>query len=325
MDHTQTRRRHLGVMGSLLLLASGVARASFPAKPITIVVGFPPGGSTDTLARILATKLTERLGQPVNVDNRVGATGTIAAASVARSPADGHTLLFAAAGHTISAAFLPLKYNPVKDFEPITMVATLPNLVVVHPSVAVNSLSELIAYGKSNPNQLNFASTGNTSINRMAVELFQWKAGVKMSHVAYKGSGQAITDLLAGRVQVAFDQVTSVIEHVRAGKLKALAVTSSRRLAELPDLPTVAEAAGLNGYSVVSWNGLLAPAGLQRDVVATLVREVRAAVQAPDTRAAIARAGADADGGAPEELGEFLRTDLQKWTEVVKVAGIRAD
>lgn len=325
MSFTQQRRSQLIALATLLLGGGtgAAARPSFPTRPITLLVGASPGGSIDIMARIVAGPMANRLGVPVNVENRPGATGSIAAAHVARSPADGHALLFAGAGFSISPALMPLNYDALQDFEPVGMVATLPNVLVVHPSVPARTVSELIALAKARPNDLSFASSGHASINRMAAELFQERAGVQMLHVPYKGSGEAIKDLLAGRVQLAFDN-SPVLPHVSSGKLRALAVTSAQRTAQLPDVPTIAES-GLPGYLVISWFGLLAPARTPDEVQALLSRELHAVLQLPEVRAAIIRAGAEPHASTGEELGEFLRSDIRKWTEIVKAKGIKLE
>ncbi|MGD9942575.1 MAG: tripartite tricarboxylate transporter substrate binding protein [Burkholderiaceae bacterium] len=313
-----------GMVAGAALLAAPAAQAAFPERPITLVVGFAPGGSTDILARILAENLMRALGQSVVVENKPGATGTVAARLVAQAKPDGHTLLFAAPGHTIAPALFPLQYDAKTAFSPISKVAALPNILVVHPSVPARSVDELIAYARANPGKLNFASAGASSVNRMASELFMSMAGVQMNHVPYKGSGQALIDLIAGRVQVAFDQASSVLQPIAQGNLIPLAVTTPQRFSQLPDTPSLDEA-GLKGYQASSWNGILAPAGTPAEIIETLARTIRSVVHTNQVKQAFAKAGATAIGDTPQEFTAFIDADLAKWRHVVKTNGIRID
>ncbi|MGD9943301.1 MAG: Bug family tripartite tricarboxylate transporter substrate binding protein [Burkholderiaceae bacterium] len=325
MSFVQQRRTHLMALTALLLgrQAPAMASTDYPARPVTIVLGNVVGGAVDMMARITANGLAKQLGQPVNVENRVGATGTIGAAHVVRSPADGYTLFFAGSGFTIAPAMMSLSYDPIRDFEPLGMVATVPNILVVHPSVQAGSVSELIALAKQKPNELSYVSAGPASINRMAGELFQDRAGVQLLQVPYKGTGEAMADMLSGRVHMAFDQLSSVLPHIRAGKLKPLAVTGTERVSYLPEIPTISES-GLPGYSIISWFGLLAPPKTPKEVLAKLERGLQAVLETPDAQAAIRRIGAEpVTNGTAQALGDFMRADLAKWSAIVKTKGIK--
>src|SRR5258706_10349726 len=267
---------------------------SYPSRPVRMVVGFPPGGGPDAVARIITPKLSENLGQPVVIENRPGATGTVAAAMVARSPADGYTLMM---GHVSVNAIAPslfpnLQYDVIKDFAPVTLAASVPHFVVVHPSLPVNSIKDLIAYAKARPGQLSFPSAGNGSTPHLSGEIFKVMAGVNLIHVPYKGSGQSMQDLLAGQHQVAFDTAPASAPYVRSGRMRVLGVSSAKRVPEYPDVPTVAEA-GVPGYEVITWYGVFAPGGTPAPVVNQLHAEIGQAMQSPETRARPAEAGAD--------------------------------
>ena len=302
------------------------AQAPFPSKPIRIVVPFPAGGTTDILARAVAQKLTETLGQSVVVDNRPGAGGNIGAELVAKSPPDGYTLLMGTVGtHAINASlYAKMPYDHVKDFAPVILVAGVPNVLVVNPSVPANNVQELIAYIKANPGKVNFASSGSGTSIHLAGELFKTMAGVSMTHVPYKGSAPAVTDLLGGQVQLMFDNLPSALPQIKAGKLRALAVTSAQRASALPDVPTVAEA-GLPGFDATSWFGLLAPAGTPKDVVAKLNAEVAKWLASPEAREKLASQGAIAAGQSPEDFTRHIAAETAKWQKVVKESGAKVD
>jgi len=313
-------------LGALLVVDHAQSQ-SYPNKPIRLIVGFPPGGGTDVVARIIAPGLSENLGQPVVIENRPGATGTVAAAMVARSPADGYTLMM---GHVSVNAIAPslfpnLPYDVIKDFAPITLAASVPHLIVVHPSLPVTSLRELIAYAKARPGKLSFPSAGNGSTPHLAGEMFKSMAGVDLVHVPYKGTGQSMQDLLAGQHQVAFDTMPASAPYVRAGRLRALAVSSARRVAEFPDGPT-AEEAGVPGYRITTWYGVFAPAGTQPEVVNQLHAEIAKAMQSPETHAKLAEIGADGTiTRSPEEFAAIVRADAARYGKVVKDAGLKLD
>ena len=319
----------LSRIAALALLATFAAVAgaqSFPAKPIRIVVPFPAGGTTDILARAAAQKLTESMGQPAVVDNRPGAAGNIGAELVAKAAPDGYTLLMGTVGtHAINASlYAKMPYDHVRDFAPVILVAGVPNVLVIHPSVPANSVQELIAYGKANPAKLNFASSGSGTSIHLAGELFKTMTGVQMTHVPYKGSAPAIADLLGGQVQLMFDNLPSALPHIKAGKLKALAVTSAQRSAALPDVPTVAES-GLAGFEASSWFGLLAPAGTPKDVVAKLNGEVAKWLATPEAKDKLAALGAIAAGASPDDFTRHIATETTKWQRVVKESGAKVD
>jgi len=311
----------------LFLLSSAVVAQDYPSKPIRMVVGFPPGGGTDVVARVLAPPLSELLGQPVVIENRPGATGTSAAAMVAKSPADGYTIMM---GHVSVNAIAPamfsnLQYDVIKDFAPIGLAASVPHLVVVHPSLPVNSLAELISYLKKTQYTLTFPSAGNGSMPHLAGEIFQSLAGVKLVHVPYKGSGQSMQDLLGGQHLVAFDTVPASAPHVRSGKLRALAVSTPERIAGFPDVPT-AEQAGLKGYLVTTWYGVFAPAGTPPAIVARLHADLAKAMRQPDTRSKLEGIGADGTiSRSPEEFAALVRADTARYAKIVKDIGLKID
>jgi len=302
------------------------AQAPFPSKPIRIVVPFPAGGTTDILARAVAQKLTETLGQSVVVDNRPGAGGNIGAELVAKSPPDGYTLLMGTVGtHAINPSlYAKMPYDHVKDFTPVILVAGVPNVLVVNPSVPANSVQELIAYIKANPGKVNFASSGSGTSIHLSGELFKTMAGVSMTHVPYKGSSPALTDLMGGQVQLMFDNLPSSLPQIKAGKLRALAVTSAQRASALPDVPTVAEA-GLPGFEASSWFGLLAPAGTPKDVVTKLNAEVAKWLATPEAREKLASQGAIAAGQSPDDFTRHIAAETAKWQKVVKESGAKVD
>src|SRR2546426_7129654 len=298
-------RIHCMVKTLALLLAAAPALAwaqDSPGKPVRMVVGFPPGGGTDVVARILAPKLSELLGQPLVIENRPGATGTAAAAMVAKSPPDGYTIMM---GHVSVNAIAPalfsnLSYDVVKDFAPVAIAAAVPHFVVVHPSTQIGSLKELVSYLKANPGKVSFPSAGNGSMPHLAGEIFKSLAGVQVVHVPYKGSGQSMQDLLGGQHLVAFDTMAAASPHVRSGKLRALAVSSAARVEGFPQVPT-AEEAGLPGYLLTTWYGVFAPAGTPPTIVRRLHAETVKAMQTPDTRSKLGSNGAHGPG-APHAL-----------------------
>ena len=302
------------------------AQGAYPNKPVRIVVPFPAGGTTDILARAAGQKLSETWSQPVVIDNRPGAAGNIGAELVAKSPNDGYTLLMGTVGtHAINASlYSKMPYDHVKDFVPVVLVAGVPNVLVVHPSVPANSVQELIAYGRANPGKLNFASSGSGTSIHLAGELFKVSTGVQMQHVPYKGSTPALTDLIGGQVQLMFDNLPSALPHIKGGKLKALAVTSASRAPALPDLPTVAEA-GIPGFEASSWFGLLAPAGTPRDIVTKINAEVAKWLATAEAKEKLTAAGANVFGGSPEDFVKHIGVETAKWAKVVKDSGAKVD
>jgi len=300
--------------------------AAYPTKPVRLVVPFPAGGTTDILARAVAQKLSETWGQQVIVDNRPGAGGNIGSELVAKSPPDGYTLLMGTVGtHAINPSlYAKMPYNHVKDFTPVILVAGVPNVLVVNPSLPVNSVQELIAYGKANPNKLNFASSGNGTSIHLSGELFRTMTGVQMTHVPYKGSSPALTDLIGGQVQLMFDNLPSSLQFIKAGKLRALAVTSLARSQALPDVPTLAES-GLPGFEASSWFGVLAPAGTPADIVAKLNGAVAAWLASPAAKEQLAAQGAIPAGGSPDAFVKHIADESAKWAKVVKASGAHVD
>lgn len=298
----------------------------YPAKPIRMIIGFPPGGGTDIIGRIVGQRLSEVMGQQILPDNRGGASGQIAAELTSKAPPDGYTVMMA---HIAAISILPslvskLPYDPQKDFAAISLVAIGPNLLVVHPSVPVKSVKELVGFAKARPGQLHYASPGAGTVQHLAAELFKLQAKVDMLHIPYKGSGQSIVDLIAGHVHLDFDSVPPVLPHVRSGRLRALAVTSEKRFSILPDIPTVSEG-GVPGFDMSTWWGLVAPAAVSKDIIARLQAETVKVLRQPDVKEKIAFAGADTVGNTAEEFAAFIRAERVKYARIVKDANIRLD
>jgi len=297
----------------------------FPARPIRLIVPYPPGGAVDPIARTLADKLSDAWGQPVVVDNKPGAGTVIGTQFLSKSPPDGYTVILASSNHAINPAMYPtLPYDPVKDFAPISLVSIIPLMLSVNPKLPVESQKQLIEYLKARPAQLPYSSAGNGSTTHLAGELFKSMAGVNMLHVPYKGSGPSVMAAIAGETTVVFDSVFLQMPHVRAGKLRGLSVTGTRRSALAPDLPTVAEA-GLQGYEAYSWVGLLAPAGTPAEVLRKWEREVGRIMQLPDVRERQASQGIEPVGSSSEEFAKFIRSEIAKWGKVVRDAGIKME
>jgi tripartite-type tricarboxylate transporter receptor subunit TctC len=315
------------VLGVVLLAFSTSASAQqYPNRPIRFVVPFAPGGSTDTLARTIGQKLTEALQQQVVVDNRSGANGNIGMEIVAHAAPDGYTILL---GYIANLGIGPglyakLPFDPVRDYAPITQLASSPNILAVHPSLPVKSLRELIAYAKTNPKKLNFASSGVGSIGHLTGELLNRSAGVDMVHVPYKGSGQAVIDLLGGQVQMMFSGMSSVMQHIKAGKLRALAVTGAQRSPAVPDVPTIAES-GFPGFEATAWYGVLAAARTPKTIVNRLHDEIVRALALPDVKERLNNVGFELVGGTPDEFTAFIKSEIAKWTRVVRDAHISAE
>ncbi|MGO4328733.1 Bug family tripartite tricarboxylate transporter substrate binding protein [Cupriavidus sp. 2TAF22] len=308
-------------LGTTLALAG-----PFPDKPIRLVVPFPPGGTTDLLGRVLANRLSETLGQQVIVDNRPGAGGTIGSDVVAKAPADGYTLLFGTVGtQSINTSlYKRLPFDAQKDFTPVALFAGVPNILVVNPKVPVKSVKELVDYAKSHPNALNMGSAGNGTTNHLSGELFKSMAGVQIVHVPYKGSGPAMADLLANQVQLMFDNLPGSLPHVKAGRLRALAVTSATRSPALPDVPTMAEA-GIAGYEADVWFGVVGPKGLPASVVAKLSAEISRIAQDKPMRDKLIRQGASPLTSTPEQFAVLIHRDTDKWSKLVKDSGAAID
>ncbi|MDB5824214.1 MAG: Tricarboxylate transport protein TctC [Herminiimonas sp.] len=312
--------------GVVTMGSAGVAQAqNYPHQPITIVVPYPPGGTNDIVARMLGKKLGEQMGQPVIVENRAGASGTMGAGTVARAPADGYTLLLITTGHTIHPALYPkLPYEMKTSFQPISKLTSGPMLVMVTPSLPVKNLQDLIALAKSKPGELNYGSAGNGSTTHLTTELIDSLAGIKMTHVPYKGSAPAMMDVMSGNAQVVLDLVFSAQPHVKSGKLKALAITGAKRSSILPNVPTVAES-GIPGFEATVWNGLVAPAGTPKDVVTKLNAEIKKAMADPKFGDQLHAQGFDADWSTPEQLGTLVSSEMTRWGKVVKDTGTKLD
>jgi tripartite-type tricarboxylate transporter receptor subunit TctC len=313
-------------LAALGLAAAGAHAQTFPSKPIRMVVPFTPGGTTDILARTVGQKMTEHWGQPVVIDNRPGAGGNIGSELVAKAPPDGYTLLMGTIStHAINASlYKKLPFDPTRDFAPVSRVGTLPNILIVHPSVPVKSVRELIELAKSKPGELNFASSGVGTSLHLSGELFNSMAGVKLVHIPYKGSSPALADLLGGQVKIMFDNLPSALPHVKAGKLKPLAVTSTKRAAVLPEVPTVIES-GLPGFEVTSWFAVFAPAKTPKDIVTKLNGEIVKILNSGDVKEKLTQIGVDAAPTTPEELAAFAKAETEKWGKVVKATGASAD
>jgi tripartite-type tricarboxylate transporter receptor subunit TctC len=315
---------------ALALVMACIAPSAFaqvyPNHTIRLVVPFPAGGTTDILARDVAKKLTDTLGQPVVVDNRAGAAGNIGADIVAKAAPDGYTLLMGTVGtHAINPSlYAKMPYDHVKDFVPIVLVAGVPNVLVVNPSVPINSVADLIKLAKTKPGTINFASSGSGTSIHLSGELFKTMAGVDMTHVPYKGSSPALVDLMGGQVQIMFDNLPSSLALIKSGKLRAIAVTSQKRAPVLPDVPTVAES-GLPGFEASSWFGILAPAGTPAPIVAKLNAEVNKWLQSPEAKEQLLAQGAEPAGGPPEQFVAHIRAESDKWAKVVKASGAKVD
>lgn len=326
-----SRAMQRGVWYGLLLAglqpttAAAQGEPPYPAKPVRFVVGQAPGGATDLVARAVAHKLTEFVGQPVIVDNRTGAAGSIGAASVAKSPPDGYTLLVVSSSYSINPGlYSNLPFDPVKDLLPVTLLAEAPFLLVAHPSLPARTVGDLVALAKSKPDGLNFASGGLGSSGQLAGELFKNLAGVKLTHVPYKGAGPALIDVIAGQVHLTFASVISSMAHVKGGKLRALAVTAVKRSKALPELPTVAEA-GVKGYATTTWYGVLAPASIRPALITRLNAELKKTVESADVYQRLSVDGAEPIGGTPEHFQKHLAAEMAKWRKVIRDAGIRAE
>jgi tripartite-type tricarboxylate transporter receptor subunit TctC len=307
-------------------IAQGILAQAFPNHAIRLVVPFPAGGTTDILARDVAKQLTETLGQAVVVDNRPGAGGNIGADIVAKAAPDGYTLLMGTVGtHAINPSlYAKMPYDHIKDFVPVVLVAGVPNVLVVNPSVPVNTVADLVKLAKAKPGSINFASSGSGTSIHLSGELFKTVAGVDMTHVPYKGSSPALTDLMGGQVQIMFDNLPSSLPLIKSGKLRAVAVTSLKRAPALPDVPTVAES-GFPGFEASSWFGILAPAGTPAPIVARLNAEVNKWLQSPAGKQQLLTQGAEAAGGPPENFVAHIRAETEKWAKVVKASGAKVD
>jgi tripartite-type tricarboxylate transporter receptor subunit TctC len=326
-----TRRQLLAATATGLTPAWLQAQGAWPGKPVRIVVPFAPAGTTDILARALAPELTRVFGQPFVIENKPGAGGNLGADQVAKSPPDGYTFLMGTVGtHAINPALYPkMPYDHVKDFAPVTLVAGVPNVLVMNPAKAeaygIASVPDLVRYAKAHPGKLNMASSGNGTSIHLAGELFKTMTGTYMVHFPYRGSGPALLDLLGGNMDLMFDNLPSAMPHIRAGKLKALAVTSAERSAALPELPTMAEAGNLKGYEASSWFGLLVPAGTPADIVGRVQQETAKALATPAMKERLASQGAIPSGMPPADFAKLIAAETKKWAEVVKASGAKVD
>jgi tripartite-type tricarboxylate transporter receptor subunit TctC len=321
-------RRHflraVGAAAAASALPQRVSASDYPARPVHLIVGFPPGGVTDLGARIMGEWLSGRLNQPFVIENRPGASTQLAAETVVRAPADGYTLLMASSTNAINVAlYNKHSYDFVRDIAPVASILRFPLVLEVHPSLPVKTVPELIAYARANPGQVNLASFGTGTGSHLAGELFKMMAGIKMVHVPYRGSGPMLVDLLAGQVQAAFDNLPSSIEHIRAGRLRPLAVTTAVRLELLPDIPAVKET--LPGYEASAWIGIGAPANTPADVIATLNEEINAGLADPQIHARAGNLSAIMLPGSPADFGKLIADDVVKWTRVIRTADIKPE
>ena len=315
------------LVAALFFWSCTAAAQSWPSKPIRVIVPYPAGGFYDTIARLVGVKMGEDFGQPAVVENRVGANGIVGTDFVAKSAPDGYTIMVGGIGpHGINPGLYPkLPYDAVRDFEPIVHVVNAANVLVVHPSVPANNVNELIALARAKPRELAYASNGSGSSPHLAAEMFASAMGLKLNHIPFKGSAPAVTSMLGGQTQLAFNNAGDVLQHIRAGKLRGLAVTGAKRLPVLPDLPTMQEV-GVPNYEAVAWWGYYAPAGTPRDIVMRLNGQINKAMQLPDIRERLSVQGsAELVGGSPEQFAAFTKAEISKWTRVIKESGATAD
>jgi tripartite-type tricarboxylate transporter receptor subunit TctC len=313
----------LAPLVSLLCIAPAVAQDAYPSRPVRVIVGLAAGSSTDVTARIVAQKMGQALGQTFVVENRPGAGGNLATGFVAHTPADGYTLLFGSASVTVNTTLMPnAGFDLVKDLTPIVLLAGVPNILVVNPALGVKSLDELIAKAKSKPGDIVYASSGIGTSPHLSAELFSMLAGVKMVHAPYKGSAQAMTDLIAGQTSMMFVPAPTAMSQLKAGNLVALASTQLKRASAAPDLPTMDEL-GLKGFDTGVWFGLFAPAGTPKDVIDKISKAANAAIAADDVRAAFAPQGIDTIGGTPEQFSAYVKSEIAKWAKVIETAGVK--
>ena len=322
-----TRKLAIPLLLGILGAGSALVHAqTYPSRPIRFIVPFAPGGSTDTLARTLSTKMTEAFGHQVVVDNRAGGNGNIGTDLVAHAAPDGYTILL---GYIANLAIGPslykkLPFDPIKDFTPVTQLANAPNILVVHPSVPVKNFVEFIAYAKANPAKINFASAAVASPGHLAGEMLNLAAGIHMQHVPYKGSGQAVVDLVGGQVQMMVSGMSSVMPHIKGGKLRPLAVTGAQRSPATPDVPTIAEA-GYPGFEASAWYSVMAPAGTPKPVVSRLNGEILRALKMPEVKDRLENVGFELVGSSPEACGAYIKSEIAKWAKVVKASGVKAE
>lgn len=309
----------------LCLAAPALLAQAWPSRPVRYIVPFPPAGTADILSRWIAEKLPAALGQSVIVENRAGAAGNVGTEQVAKAPPDGYTILMGTVAQSISETlYAKLPFSFARDLAPVALVARVPNVMVVHPSVPVKTVKEFIAFAKARPGQINFASSGSGTSIHMSGELFKMLTGVNINHVPYKGSGPALIDLVGGHVSVMWDNLPSSMPHIKSKRLRAIAVTTAARYPELSELPTIAES-GVAGYEASSWFGVVAPAATPREIVTRLNAEINKALNLPDMRERFAQQGAIPGPGTPEDFGNWIRSEIAKWAKVVKVSGAKVD
>lgn len=323
-SRNQCSRIAVGVFGATLLAAAGHAQ-EYPSKPVRIIIGFPPGGATDLVARLMAPKYSQIFKQQFIVDNRPGANGVIGSDLTAKAAPDGHTIHLATIGSLVlSPATSKAPYDPLRDFAPISQAVSLQNIFIVHPTLPTRTLKELIALAKKKPGAFNYASSGLASPGHLAGELFKTMAKVDMVHVPYKGGGPALTDLIAGHVEIFVAVISTAVPAVQAGKARALAVTGGKRTAALPEVPTVAET-GLKGYEATNWYGMVAPAGTPQPIIERLHQETVAILNLPDIRKALLNSGIEALSSSPQQFAAYIKSETDKWTKVIKASSLRVE
>jgi len=310
----------------LAMVFMGLASAQYPAKPIRMILAFPPGGPTDINARVFAQKLSDQLGQQVVVDNRAGAGGNIGAAEAARAAPDGYTIFYNTSAIAIAPAlYSKIAFDPLKDFAPVVLVATVPLVLAVNPALPVKTVQEFVAYAKANPSRMNYASSGAGTITHLASALFLTQMGLEMQHIPYKGSAPALVDVVSGQVQMMIDTISTVAPYAKDNRLRALAIAITRRSALLPEVPTLEQAAGLPGFEMSAWQGVVVPAGTSPEIVARLNAEVNKALQSADLRARLAAGGSEPLGGTAEQYAAYIRSELGRWAKVVRDSGAKLD
>ena len=315
-------RASIALMMSALFLAPAAYGQTYPAKPVRLIVAFPPGGGTDTVSRLISKKLAEAWPQPIVVENRPGGDGVVATELIAKAAPDGYTLVMVTNAHTVTPFQRRLAYDPVKDVAPVSLVASIPNLLLVHPSLPVKSVKDLITLAKARPGQLNFGSSGAGTTPYLAMELLKSMAGIDMVNIPYKGSALSVIDLLGGHIQLVFSAVSAALPHVKTNKLRAVAISSARRWALLPDIPTVAET--LRGFEASSWYGVIAPPGTPPAIINKLQADIAAAVNSPDSKKYLEDLGFISIASTPDEFGAVIRTDMKKWGAVMSKLGTQA-
>jgi len=317
------RKRIVLVLG--LLAALPAWAQDWPAKPVRFIVPYPPGGGTDVIARIVQNRLSEALGQAIVIENRGGAGGAVGTEAAARSAPDGYTFLFTLSSHTINPLLYKLNFDVERDFTPVSLIVSVPQLIATQPDAPIKSMQDVVAMAKAHPGSLNFASVGNGTPAHIAGELLKLRTGIDIVHIPYKGGGPAIADTLGGQVSMAIVSMPAAMAHVRAGKLRALAVTTLRRNPGAPEIPTVAEALNIPDYEVDSWYAMFAPAKTPPEIVARMQKEIARAVQLPDVKPKLLEQGADPVGSTPEELDRVVKSELRRWAEVIREAKIKLD